>query len=274
MTSIAFTVAEDKCIQCDACVKDCPVKIIQRSDSIPTIPAASEETCIRCQHCLAVCPTGAVSILGLKPENSLPLTSGSCPSYEQMKIYARGRRSVRQFKQENVSAELIENLLADTAHAPTGCNDCDLTFSVVDDRRDIERLLEQVVSAVETESEAPEFLKDAAAAYRQDGTDHFFRGAPHLLIVSPGAKAHCGPEDAVLTLAYFELLAQSAGVGTTWCGMLKITADAVPAIRPILGFEPNAYFYAMMFGLPDAHYARTVQRDNAARIRRIAIEKE
>ena len=89
MTSIAFTVAEDKCIQCDACVKDCPVKIIQRSDSIPTIPAASEDTCIRCQHCLAVCPTAAVSIFGLKPENSLPLTPGVLSSYEQMKVYGR-----------------------------------------------------------------------------------------------------------------------------------------------------------------------------------------
>ncbi len=271
MSQIQFTVAKDKCIRCDACVKDCPVHIIQRSDSIPFIDEAAEETCIRCQHCLAVCPTGAISICGLMPENSLPIQSGCFPSYEQMKVYVRGRRSIRQFKHDNVPAEVIEKLLADIAHAPTGCNDCDLTFSVVDDRKDIERLLEQVVSAVEKETGLDEtnFLRQAAAAYRQDGTDHFFRGAPHLLIVSPGSRAHCGQEDAVLTLAYFELLAQTAGVGTTWCGMLKITADAVPAIRPLLGLEPNAYFYAMMFGLPNVKYARTVQRDNAARIRRL-----
>ncbi|HBT76699.1 MAG TPA: nitroreductase, partial [Planctomycetaceae bacterium] len=220
MSQLQFAVADDKCIRCDACVKDCPVHIIQRSDSLPNIAGTSEGQCIRCQHCLAVCPTGAISICGLKPENSLPITSGSFPSYEQMKVYVRGRRSVRQFKHENVPVAVIENLLADIAHAPTGCNDCDLTFSVVDDRKDIERLREQVVSAVEKETslDDTDFLRQAATVYRRDGTDHFFRGAPHLLIVSPGSRAHSGREDAVLALAYFELLARTAGVGTTWCG--------------------------------------------------------
>lgn len=268
-----FTVDAGKCIRCDACVKDCPVHIIERSDSVPAIPPASEESCLRCQHCLAVCPSGAISICGLNPENSLPLADGAFPSYEQMKRYVRGRRSVRRFRAENVPAELIGKLLADTAHAPTGCNDCDLTFSVIDDRKDIERLLERLVSAIEQETgpTVTEFFKEAAADYRRDGTDRFFRGSPHLLVVSPGTWAHCGPEDAVLTLAYFELLAQSAGVGTTWCGMLKLVADAVPAVRPLLGLEPDMYFYAMMFGLPDVRYARTVQRDAAATVRRISV---
>lgn len=271
MTSLQFTVTPEKCIHCDACVKDCIAHIIERSDSVPHIAPANEERCIRCQHCLAVCPSGAISIMGLKPEDSLPLQADSFPSYEQMKRYVRGRRSVRQFKQENVPTEIIEKLLADIAHAPTGCNDCDLTFAVIDTRKDTEQLLEQVVSVVEKSSDLDEtnFLRQAAAAYRQDGTDHFFRGAPHLLIVSPGTRAHCGQEDTVLTLTYFELLAQSAGIGTTWCGMLKLTADAVPEIQSLLGLEPNTYFYAMMFGWPKVTYFRTVQRDQAATIKHL-----
>ncbi|MDR0870443.1 MAG: nitroreductase family protein [Planctomycetaceae bacterium] len=271
MPSLAFTVAADRCIQCDACVKDCPSHIILRQGKIPSISPSSEENCIKCQHCLAVCPTAAISIFGLKPENSLPLTEGILPSYQQMKTFVRGRRSFRQFRNEDVPVEQINALLADLAHAPTGCNDCDLTFSVVDNRASIERLLERLVTEIEKESNAalPEFIVESAAAYRRDGTDNFFRGAPHLLIVSPGSKATCGQEDAVLTLSCFDLLAQSAGIGTTWCGILKLVADAVPGVRAILGLEPNAYFYAMMFGLPAVKYARTVQRDTAAQIRRI-----
>lgn len=272
MTKLDFTVAEDKCTQCDACVNDCPTRIITRSGNLPTISAESEDSCLRCQHCLAICPTGAISILGFKPENSLPLDAAALPSREQMKTFVRGRRSVRQFKRENVSRELIDALLADLANAPTGCNDCDLTFSVVDDRREIERLLERIVSLVEKEPDAHDFIRDAAESYRSDKTDGFFRGAPHLLVVSPGTKAHCGQEDTVLTLAYFELLAQSAGVGTTWCGMLKLTADSVKGVRKLLGLEPDAYFYAMMFGIPDVQYARTVQRDNAAVVRTIKVK--
>jgi nitroreductase len=165
-------------------------------------------------------------------------------------------------------------LLADLAHAPTGCNDCDLVFTVVDDRREIERLLEQIVLLVENAmtSDTPEFIRFCVESYRHDKTDIFFRGAPHLLVVSHGTKAHSGQEDSVLALAYFELLAQTAGVGTTWCGVLKMIADTVPGVRELFGLEPNAYFYAMMFGLPDVQYARTVQRDNVAVIRTVKMQ--
>ena len=274
MSQLKFSVSDSKCTKCDACVNDCPAHIIERKDSVPYIPAASEECCIQCQHCLAVCPNGAISIFGLKPENSLPIKTGSLPSYKQMKVFARGRRSVRQFRPENVPTAQITELLADLAHAPTGCNDRDLVFSVVDNRKDIERLLTKIVAAIEadTNPSVPEFLRRAAAAFRQNGTDGFFRGSPHLLVVSPGNNATCAHEDAVLALSYFELLAQSAGLGTTWCGMLKITADAVAAIRPLLGLEPDKFFFAMMFGLPSVKYARTVQRDSAATVRRITCK--
>ena len=274
MTHLNFTVAKDKCIPCDACVNDCPAHIISRNGSIPAIMPEAEEHCLRCQHCLAVCPTGAISIFELKPEDSLPLVADVLPTREQMKTLVRGRRSVRKFRHENVPRELIDALLADLAHAPTGCNDCDLVFTVVDDRRELERLLEQIVSLIENTlpNDGPEFLRATVESYRRDKTDGFFRGAPHLLIVSPGTKAHCGQEDSVLTLAYFELLAQTAGLGTTWCGMLKLAADTVQGIRELFGLEPNAYFYAMMFGLPDVSYARTVQRDNAAVIRTVKME--
>jgi nitroreductase len=190
-----------------------------------------------------------------------------------MKTFVRGRRSVRQFRDEDVSPALIEELLADLAHAPTGCNDRDLLFSVVPSGKAMRLLRERVIEAIESRQKSGEtlheFIADAVTAYRNDGRDALFRGAPHLLIVSPGEKSSCGHEDTILALAYFELLAQSAGLGTTWCGMIKLVADAVPETRNLLGLAPDTYFYAMMFGKPAVRYARTVQRDSSARIRRI-----
>ena len=43
-----------------------------------------------------------------------------------------------------------------------------------------------------------------------------FRGAPHLLVVSASPESVCPAEDVNLALAYFELMAQSAGLGTVW----------------------------------------------------------
>ena len=269
---LKFLVDKEKCVQCDACVKDCLSRNIHRKGALPE---AAESDCLECQHCLAVCPEGAISVFGLRPEDSLPLLDDAIPAYRQMKAFVRGRRSVRQFRDEDVPAALIDELLADLAHAPTGRNARDLTFSVVRDRKNMERLREKVIKAIEAKLESGvalhEYLVGSVKAHREYGEDMLFRGAPHLLVVSPGEKAACGLEDTVLALAYFEMLAQSAGLGTTWCGMIKIIADMVPEIRGLFGLAPDSYFYAMMFGQPAVRYARTVQRDSAAGIRRLDI---
>jgi nitroreductase/NAD-dependent dihydropyrimidine dehydrogenase PreA subunit len=275
MDTLKFRVDAEKCTQCDACVNDCPSEIIHRTGPVPEATAPAEGSCLECQHCLAICPSGAISVFGLKPENSLPLLDGAIPSYQQMKTFVRGRRSVRQFSDEDVPPALLDELLADLAHAPTGCNDRDLTFSLVSGRKDMGILLERVVKEIEAKQKTGaalhEFVTGTAQAYRDSGKDVLFRGASHLLIVSPGEKARCGHEDAILALAYFDLLAPSAGFGTTWCGLIKIIADMVPETRKLLGLAPDTYFYAMMFGKPAVGYARTAQRDSAALIRRIVV---
>ena len=268
-----FRVDAIKCTACDICVVDCPSGIIYRNTNIPEVVLPESGRCLECQHCLAVCPTGAVSVFGLKPQKSIQFYDGVFPSYDQMKALARGRRSVRKFQKDEVSPAVINELLTDIAHAPTGCNDRDLVFTVIEHRKDMEILLEKLVKTIETMQASGEpvheFIAAAASAYRKFGKDNLFRGAPHLLIVSPGEKAHTGQEDAIIALSYFELLAQSAGLGTTWCGMIKIIADLVPGTRDLLGLTPNVYFYAMMFGKPAVKFERTVQRDADAKIRRL-----
>jgi ferredoxin len=71
-----FVVDAKKCSGCKACVSDCPHTIIKFDAHIPKL---INDDCLQCQHCLAVCPTGAISILGFKPENSIPLTEKSLP---------------------------------------------------------------------------------------------------------------------------------------------------------------------------------------------------
>ena len=193
-----------------------------------------------------------------------------------MRGLVRARRSVRHYKGENVDRALLSRLLATLANVPTGVNQRELTFTVVDDKAVMQqfraRMIAALAAAMETGRVAEDsYLRDAVQAYHKDKTDIILRGAPHLLLVSAPPDAPCPNEDVALTLAYFDLLAQSAGLGTVWCGLLKMTLETVPELKPLLGLPAGHAYYAMLFGPPAIRFARTVQRDDAAQVRRVAL---
>lgn len=267
-----FVVHEDRCTRCGLCIADCPSRIIgDRGDGVPAVAPEVEGQCLRCQHCLAICPGGAVSVAGVNPDLSQPLDDGVWPALAQMDRLLRGRRTVRHYRAENVAAEQIDALLAAVAHAPSGVNTRRLSFHVIRERGVMAQLRERALrelAAARAERRIPEsfgYLLAAPEAYAEQGFDLIFRGAPHALIVAAKRGALCPVEDAIIALAQFDLLAQSAGLGTVWWGMLKMMLEVLPDLKADLGLPRDTpYYYGMLFGLPAVRYVRTVQRDRAS----------
>jgi len=271
-----FRVDEELCTRCGLCVSDCPSKIISlEGDVVPGIREEREGACIHCQHCLAICPEGAVTIDGFDPAESLPLAETTFPSLDQMDVFVRGRRSVRQYRDENVDPTLIRRLLDALVHAPTGVNHRSLTFTVIQDKAVLATLRVKVMEALSKALETNRvpgnaaYLAQMIAAWRDEGRDVIFRGAPHLLLISAPPDTPTPQQDVPLTLAYFELLAQSAGLGTVWLGLLKRAFEIIPDLKRLLDLPQDHIYYPMLFGYPAIHYARTVQRAGTARIREV-----
>src|ERR1035437_2205461 len=146
---LQFSVSDSLCTRCGQCVLDCPAVIIDLNDGdVPIILPEKEAQCIQCQHCLAICPTAALSILGKDPANSLPSTTEMFPTFDEMSLFVRGRRSIRRYKDENVDPELLNQILASLANCPTGVNRRELTFNVIDDKAVMQYLRTQVLSAI------------------------------------------------------------------------------------------------------------------------------
>lgn len=274
MNTLDFKIDEEKCIRCGLCVADCPAGVLADANP-PVIVPEHEERCIRCQHCMAVCPTGALSIFRLKPENSLPLDMATWPRFEQMRAVMRCRRSIRQYKQAEVPRAVQAKVFGELAYAPTGANRGGLTLRVVQGRPAVERLLKQILDAVlqvdEKASPAAERMVKLARICRQTGKDRIFRGAPHLLVVSGNERTVCKEEDPVILLSYFDLLAPTCGLGTTWCGFLRMFALVAPEVHGFLDVPRGHYFFGMMFGYPDVAYARSVQRADAIHVETLDV---
>lgn len=265
-----FKIDQNKCTRCELCVNDCPVRIIQIAEAGPHIPEEKESACLKCQHCLAICPTAAVSILGKVPEDSLPV-EGHLPDPRQLETLIKGRRSVRSYRDENLDPQLLQRLLDVAWHAPTGVNARQVRLTVIDDRAVMQAIRKETMEALgevvdrDALSTNLQMFAEFIAAWRDKGIDFLFRGAPHLLITSTPKKCPTPKADGLIALSYFELFAQSLGVGTVWDGLaMRAYTELVPHLQSRLGIpEDHEIGYMMAFGPPAVSYPRTVQHSPA-----------
>src|SRR5512147_2891744 len=95
---LGFVVEKPLCNCCGLCVKDCPTGTLELDGfGFPQVHAERAGACVFCQHCLAICAQGAVTIRGVRPENTQPIRPELLPSFEQMDHLVRARRSVREY---------------------------------------------------------------------------------------------------------------------------------------------------------------------------------
>lgn len=262
-----FLIDVQSCIGCGQCASDCPAMIINMETGIPVINQDLEGFCIGCLHCVVICSEKSVSILGHGPEEGLELP-GSEPNPEQMELLIKGRRSVRNYRDENIPTEIIEKLVEVASHAPSGHNDRQLLYTLISDKDVVDELRIEAFTGLEnlvadnTLPEGMEMFADIIEAWKNDGTDILFRGAPHLLVVSAHEESAAPLPDCVIALSTFELYAKSHGVGTIWNGLATLTlTELVPSLRKRLQIpEDHVVGYVMGFGYPAIRYERTVDR--------------
>lgn len=260
MNDLNFTVYKEKCIKCNLCKNDCPAKVIETD--IDGYPCSSAHKCTACQHCLAICPQGAISVFGRNPDNSAPYRH-SVNSDDLMNLI-ENRRSCRQYKRENIDREKMKKLKNMLNWVPTGCNFKDLHFSIVEDinvmdsiREDLYADLGKLVKFIPTHKKIQKY-KNAIL----NKEDFVFRNAPHVIVVSANKNAPCKEIDPIIALSYFELYAQTLGLGTVWCGLGYWTIPLSKKVMKRLEIpKTHKLSYVMVFGNPAIEYKRGIQPD-------------
>lgn len=278
-----LTVDANKCIHCGLCERICWNGMLKLgADGIPRMgtPTPGDEwhMCWECQRCMAGCPTGALSICGKNPADSLDRSL--LPSPLQMDALLTNRRSCRSFKQENVDRELIRHILHVCGNSPTGsCNQI-YEFTVIDDievmREFTDILRDEMYEQAAQGNYPPRFTKEDLELFRQcydNGEEFCFRGAPHLLAAHAPVGRGEWVFDTAIALAYAELEMTCNNLGFIYVSTPWAAMKVCPRSRAFLQIPEGHYISCLVgFGKPEFQFARGVQRSDALKINRITGE--
>ncbi len=250
----------EKCTRCGLCAADCVVGcLVQDADGIPFWPADGKERCVGCQHCMAVCPSGAFSFGGADPA---ALPRPFFVNDRDMLAMIRSRRSVRRYLPQNVSPAILDKIRDMLSYPPSGGNRDNLHFTIIGSMEKMDAIRKATCEAVaRLQPDSPIYsIKAMLEKYAAAGGDIIYRGAPAMIVCAIDLSrtiGGCETADPIIALSYFELFAQSLGLGTVWDDMAVMIAQHCPDVHALLEI-PEGYSigYILPFGLPAVRYAR------------------
>jgi nitroreductase/NAD-dependent dihydropyrimidine dehydrogenase PreA subunit len=264
-----ITIDENLCKRDGICASECPsgTIFVKEKGSVPIVSRKAEEFCVRCGHCVAVCPQGAITMDMMKPQDCVPVLEDGLPNADQTRLLLTSRRSIRTFKEEPVSRDMLEKLIDTVRYAPSQGNAQPVEWSIVENRADVKKLAALVIDwmrlVVENDSETAKnwHCPSLVAAWDQ-GIDMISRNAPHIIAAHvPGKNNFIMPQlDCHLAITFLDLAAYSMGLGACWLGFLMFARP----YRPIKEFlripEGREMYGAALLGYPKHRFLRVPGR--------------
>ena len=188
------------------------------------------------------CPQGWPQ---LSPYNRGP-AAADLPTYEQLLVLARRRRSVRTYRADPVPRELIDRAMVIASLAPSSCNRQPFHYRVCDDQKLIS-LLEHVPGGITC-----------------------FNCVPMLIVITGDMRGciesitnrHAIYVDASLSVMAFQLALETMGLSSC-CVHWSETREKDRAVQAALGMQPFervVMFMVVGYPEPDAIVPRSQKR--------------
>lgn len=255
-------IKEELCIGCKSCVKDCPGAAIKMEGN----KAQIVKKCIQCGHCVAICPVNAVSIPEYDMEDVEEYEKDSftvCP--ENFLHAVKFRRSVRNFKEQQIEEDKIKRVLEAGRYTATAKNMQDCTYIFVQEKLSEfkELVWKEIPEIIERLKETnPDYAVGFQYFYRKwsknPEDDTFFFNTPAFLAVTS-----LNPLDGGLSSANIENMAVAEGLGVLYSGYMVRVIKSSPVLREWLGIEEKEISCCLLMGYPAVSYKRTAPRHKA-----------
>lgn len=250
MAEHVIKIDREKCIGCGMCKNDCAAHNIEMRAGAPYVIT---DDCIQCGHCVAVCPKAAISIEGYEEE--LPVQTKEIRlDPTQVLDVIRFRRTVRQFQDKEIPAEVLEQILEAGQMTHTAKNLRDVSFVVLDKEKDkFEKMAVRLFRRIK-----PFAGLFSSMVRRNQVDDHFFFfHAPLVIVVAAKDRTN-----GILAAQNMEFVAEANGLGVLFSGFFASAVNISNKIKKALGMPRGKKAAAVLvLGYPKVKYPRAVPRE-------------
>lgn len=242
----------EQCVGCGKCAKVCAAQNIAINHKKAKILS---DHCILCGQCSAVCPKKAIAISGYDTEQ-IEKQEEIRLNPEDIIEVLRFRRSIRQFTQEEIPREVIEQILEAGRLTHTAKNMQDVSFVVLDKEKS---RIEQMAVSLFQKIKPLAGLFSPMARKHKIGPHFFFFNAPVAIVILAKDKTN-----GILAAQNMEFVAEANGLGVLFSGFFTMAANASRKIKRAIKI-PRGKRVAMtlVLGFPDVKFLRSAPRRKA-----------
>ena len=250
-------VDKNKCIGCGLCKRDCPTANIKLEDKKAKIITME---CLYCGHCEAICPKNAIRLTGFDEKSEQYNEQVRLNSKELMNAI-KTRRSIRDFKNEEIPKEIIEDIIEAGRFAPTGKNAQNVSFIVLEkDKKRFEKIAVSLFKKI-TKILKP-FSKEVSRVKIDE--DFFFKKAPAIILIISKDKVN-----GSLAAENMAFMAEAYGLGVLFSGFFATAVNNSRKLRKELGLKrKDRAVTALVLGYANVKYHRTTYKE-PAKVRRV-----
>ncbi|MBP7211464.1 nitroreductase family protein [bacterium] len=287
---VEVVINKEKCKKCGRCIDVCGNYLKKDSEGFPCAKEKNETLlgCIQCGNCMMTCDNDAIDVVGqdVDKEHLRPLNN-NIASFEQFDNLLLKRRSIRKYKDEAVSQDVINKIITTASKAPVSIPPSEVKVLVINGKEKVQCLADDIVDVTEKTLKAlnsplakvagsalniikpymyktlNDFMipmcKDIIAK-RKDGEDILFYNSPAIIIFYGTPLA--SDADILIAATYANLAAEAMGLGTCFNGSVAEIFERDLKLKHKYGiFREEHVGIAFTLGYPDVTYTKSIQRD-------------